>query len=290
MQWSFQWEENFLLFLQEHVRSPWLDKCMNAVTRLGDAGFVAILACLVMLAIPAMRWAGRLAAMSLLMDFLVVNVILKNLVGRVRPYVAIEGLLPIARLPADASFPSGHAGACFAVAGVLFWLAFYPGKYPGAKKPGRALKAAGVMAMVLLPHWIFPAVCGGPLSHGCAGRRGYRTFYLLVCGNLREGFPVGKAWICTRIKNGVLRAGGRLFTFPGCCQDFVYASSEKSSLPTEQRGHTQSSGRSSKAVTGLMPLSGSPISGSYTYPQVSQTYFFMKSSSLSLIFYGITAG
>ena len=149
MQWSFQWEEKFLLFLQEHVRSPWLDKCMNAVTRLGDAGFVAILACLVMLAIPAMRWAGRLAAMSLLMDFLVVNVILKNLVGRVRPYGAIEGLLPIARLPADASFPSGHAGACFAVAGVLFWLAFYPGKYPGAKKPGRALKAAGVMAMVL---------------------------------------------------------------------------------------------------------------------------------------------
>lgn len=149
MQWSFQWEENFLLFLQEHVRSPWLDKWMNGITRLGDAGFVAVLACLVLLAIPAARWVGKLAALSLLMDFLAVNVILKNLVGRVRPYVAIEGLLPIARLPADASFPSGHAGACFAVAGVLFWLAFYPGKYPGGQKPGRALKAAGLIAMVL---------------------------------------------------------------------------------------------------------------------------------------------
>ena len=59
MQWSFQWEESFLLFLQEHARSPWLDKCMNAVTRLGDAGFIAICACLALLAIPSLRWIGK---------------------------------------------------------------------------------------------------------------------------------------------------------------------------------------------------------------------------------------
>ena len=53
------------------------------------------------------------------------------------------------------------------------------------------------------------------------------------------------------------------------------SSTEKSSLPTPQSGHTQSSGRSSNAVPGAMPLSGSPTSGSYTYPQVSQTYFFI---------------
>lgn len=149
MQWSFQWEESFLLFLQEHVRSPWLDKWMNGITRLGDAGFIAVCTCLVLLCIPAMRWMGKLAAISLLMDVLAVNVVLKNMVGRVRPYVAIEGLLPIARLPADASFPSGHAGACFAVAGVFFWLAFYPGKYPAGQRPSRALKAVGITAMVL---------------------------------------------------------------------------------------------------------------------------------------------
>ena len=43
-----------------------------------------------------------------------------------------------------------------------------------------------------------------------------------------------------------------------------YSSTEKSSLPTPQMGHTQSSGMSSKAVPGAMPLSGSPTSGSYT--------------------------
>ena len=35
-------------------------------------------------------------------------------------------------------------------------------------------------------------------------------------------------------------------------------------MPTPQRGHTQSSGRSSKAVPGSIPLSGSPCSVSYT--------------------------
>ena len=43
-----------------------------------------------------------------------------------------------------------------------------------------------------------------------------------------------------------------------------YSSGEKSSLPTPQIGHTQSSGMSSNAVPGAIPLSGSPTSGSYT--------------------------
>lgn len=43
----------------------------------------------------------------------------------------------------------------------------------------------------------------------------------------------------------------------------IYSSTtEKSSLPTPQSGHTQSSGMSSKAVLGSMPLSGSPVAGS----------------------------
>src|SRR5699024_7536639 len=41
-----------------------------------------------------------------------------------------------------------------------------------------------------------------------------------------------------------------------------YSSGWNSSLPTPQIGHTQSSGRSSNAVPGSIPLSGSPISGS----------------------------
>ena len=55
----------------------------------------------------------------------------------------------------------------------------------------------------------------------------------------------------------------------------------KSDFSAPQSGHTQSSGRSSKAVPGAIPLSGSPAAGSYTYPQGPPSYFFMSGTILS---------
>ena len=114
------WEERFLLFLQESVRNPILDRLMQFITSLGDAGFLAILACIVLLCIKKYRRAGAAASLSLILDFIVVNLVLKNLVARTRPYDILEELILITRRPSDLSFPSGHAGACFAVASVLF--------------------------------------------------------------------------------------------------------------------------------------------------------------------------
>ena len=69
--------------------------------------------------------------------------------------------------------------------------------------------------------------------------------------------------------------------------DFVregrYSTTLKSSLPTPHRGHTQSAGRSSKAVPGSIPLSGSPTAGSYSYPQTMQMYFFIIFSQFVIV-------
>ena len=48
------------------------------------------------------------------------NILLKNLVARVRPYYAVEGLTPIVTKPSEFSFPSGHAAISFASAGVFY--------------------------------------------------------------------------------------------------------------------------------------------------------------------------
>lgn len=114
------WEGRFLLFLQEHVRNPVLDKIMQFITSLGDAGLIAIAACIVLLCIREYRRAGATASLSLLMDFLIINLVLKNLFARIRPYEVFEGLTLITRMPSDYSFPSGHTGACFAVASAMF--------------------------------------------------------------------------------------------------------------------------------------------------------------------------
>lgn len=121
MEFGFVWEESFLLVLQEQVRRPWLDTFMNGVTQLGEAGIFEILVCLVLLCIPATRLLGKMGATSLALDYVFLNLCLKNLVARVRPYVAIKGLEPITHLPSDYSFPSGHTGIAFALASVIFF-------------------------------------------------------------------------------------------------------------------------------------------------------------------------
>ena len=63
------WEGRFLLFLQDNVRSPVLDKIMQFITSLGDAGLIAIAACIVLLCIRSYRQAGFTASLSLILDF-----------------------------------------------------------------------------------------------------------------------------------------------------------------------------------------------------------------------------
>lgn len=66
-----------------------------------------------------------------------------------------------------------------------------------------------------------------------------------------------------------------------CCLLNLQSTGLKSSLPTPQSGQAQSSGRSSNAVPGSIPFSGSPTAGSYTQSHTLQTYFF----SIFFLFY-----
>ncbi len=120
-------EVKFLFFLQEYIRTPILTFIMKFFTVLGDAGMIFIVACLVLLAIKKYRVVGVTASVSLILNLLVVNAILKPLVGRIRPYDAFKSLIPLIDLPSDYSFPSGHSSAGFAVASVIFML--LPKKY-----------------------------------------------------------------------------------------------------------------------------------------------------------------
>ena len=103
----------------------------------------------------------------------------------------------------------------------------------------------------------------------------------------RIGYPAGMA--CTIVTCaafvGWRMEQKRLFRYRRTALDFriyqfFYSTGEKSSFPTPQRGHTQSSGISSKAVPACIPLSGSPWAGSYMCPQTLHSYFFMINSDL----------
>ncbi len=116
-----QLDGDILLWIQEYIRNDFLTPVMRFVTMLGDAGFIWIASALLLLCVPKTRRAGILTVGALAGTFFINNVILKNLVARIRPYDAVEGLAALIGKQADYSFPSGHAGCSFA-AGVTIFL------------------------------------------------------------------------------------------------------------------------------------------------------------------------
>ena len=112
-------EANILLWIQENLRADWLTPIVKCITYLGNGGIFWISLTLLLLILPKYRKVGAMSATSLIFDLLSVNVLIKNLVARARPYTQIEGLINIIGEQSDFSFPSGHTAASFATVTVL---------------------------------------------------------------------------------------------------------------------------------------------------------------------------
>lgn len=112
-------ELRILDFLQT-IHTPLLDKILAFITSLGNAGIIWIVLAVVLLILPKTRKTGIIVAAALLMDLVLCNLILKNLVARVRPYDVNTAIAILIKKPLDFSFPSGHTAASFAAMTALF--------------------------------------------------------------------------------------------------------------------------------------------------------------------------
>lgn len=177
----------------------WLNFIMKYVTYLGEFGAGAILAAAILLIFKKTRWAGVAVAVSLILDVLVVNVILKLSVNRARPWQTYPDLgfqefhrAIGVREPTDSSFPSGHTAALFAAAVAL--VMFY--KVKGLPALGIALLVA-ISRIYLCMH--YPSdVLGGIVIGSACGVAGYFLMKLIkkfvaskFCGKPAEGADDG---------------------------------------------------------------------------------------------------
>lgn len=151
------------------LHTPFLDKIMVFITRLGDAGIIWIVLSIVLLLIPKTRKSGAVMVAALVVDVLLCNIVLKNLVARTRPYDVNTGVhLLVAKLH-DYSFPSGHTVASFASVTALY--------LAGEKKLWKfALVLACLIAISRLYLYVhYPTdVLGGILFGVISGYLGYR--------------------------------------------------------------------------------------------------------------------
>ena len=98
-----------LNWIQNNLVSPFLDTFFSLVTHLGDAGIFWIAIAVVMLFFKKTRKTGIMMGVALVLGLIIGNGILKNVIGRVRPY-DLEGAMRnaeslLVKAPTDASFP-----------------------------------------------------------------------------------------------------------------------------------------------------------------------------------------
>ena len=153
-------------WIQAHLRCGFLDAVLPAISRTANHGELWIILAAVLLLIRGQRKYGASVACGLILDLVSCNIILKPLIGRIRPF-AVNGLVELLiAAPTDASFPSGHTAASFAAVFAL--------KTAGSPLWKPALAVALVIAfsrLYLYVHW--PSdVLGGALLGAAVGWAG----------------------------------------------------------------------------------------------------------------------
>ncbi|MCO7136718.1 phosphatase PAP2 family protein [[Clostridium] leptum] len=114
-------ESQILDFIQKHLKCGFLDTVLPFITKLGNGGILWIVCTVVFLMIPKTRRIGLAMAVSLALEVICCNIILKPLVARIRPCDIDTAVQLLVNRPTDFSFPSGHAGASFAAVSVLYF-------------------------------------------------------------------------------------------------------------------------------------------------------------------------
>ena len=117
-----QFEASILLWIQENLRGL-MDGFWVFVTHLGDGGYLWIALGIVLLFFKKTRPIGFTVLISLLINFIITNITLKDLIARPRPFVVNDAIVTLIREPKSFSFPSGHTSASFAAMLALsYWV------------------------------------------------------------------------------------------------------------------------------------------------------------------------
>ena len=155
----------------------WLNYTMKYISLLAKGGAISIVACLVLLIFKKTRRCGMAMAVALVLDVLIVIIILKNAVGRERPWTHEE--LAWAEdfynsygisLSRDYCFPSGHTAVTFCAAAVL--IIFYRAKAIPAVILAFLI---GLSRIYLCEHYVTDVAAGMVIGTLC-GIGGYYAF------------------------------------------------------------------------------------------------------------------
>lgn len=108
-----------LKFLQT-LHNDVLDFIMRIFTHAGDNGYIWIAITLILICIPKTRRMGIYLGITLIIEVVLNDLIIKEIIQRERPFLQREGIDTIIKQPSGYSFPSGHTASSFAAATAIY--------------------------------------------------------------------------------------------------------------------------------------------------------------------------
>ena len=97
-----------------------LDFIMRIFTHAGDNGYIWIAVTVVLLCIPKTRKIGIYLGVTLILEVVLNELIIKEIIQRERPFLQRTGIDTIINQPSSYSFPSGHTASSFAAATAIY--------------------------------------------------------------------------------------------------------------------------------------------------------------------------
>src|SRR5574344_1100311 len=110
-----------LMFIKEHMTNPVFDALMPFFSTIGEYGAIWLAFGIVLLFNKRSRPYGIMLFIAVALGFFTGEIVIKNLVGRIRPCNFYPDVSVIVKRPHTYSFPSGHTCSSFAAALTVFF-------------------------------------------------------------------------------------------------------------------------------------------------------------------------
>lgn len=107
----------------QKLSTPGLDKFMVTITSLGNMSIIWIAFIVIFLSTKEYKTMGKVMVLGFILNLIIVNLLLKNIFARVRPFNIVNHadlLIPILK---DGSFPSGHTSYAFTIFTIVLFMA-----------------------------------------------------------------------------------------------------------------------------------------------------------------------
>lgn len=107
----------------QKLSTPGLDKFMVTITSLGNLSIIWIAFIIIFLSTKEYKTMGKVMVLGFILNLIIVNLLLKNIFARVRPFNIVNHadlLIPTLK---DGSFPSGHTSYAFTIFTIVLFMA-----------------------------------------------------------------------------------------------------------------------------------------------------------------------